>query len=180
MYTYAAPRCLHDSEPAALGLRSAGHRGACQGRTAGQGTSWDFPAALPQYVAAGTRGWAALLGLPPSPAPAGVPAGGRAAQPGTARASSQLQLQLPGGLRPPRRGRAVLVGQLLPGHRLKLQPGGIKGRHSGGKVSARSREKGGRRSPRRVGSLLRPTGARRSRRTTAKAFGSCGRELVPS
>lgn len=37
MYTYAAPRCLHDSEPAALGLRSAGHRGACQGRTAGHG-----------------------------------------------------------------------------------------------------------------------------------------------
>lgn len=23
MYTYAAPRCLHDSEPAALGLRQA-------------------------------------------------------------------------------------------------------------------------------------------------------------
>lgn len=36
------------------------------------------------------------------------------------------QLWLPRGLRPPRRGQPVLLGQLLPAHRLKLQPGGSR------------------------------------------------------
>lgn len=41
------------------------------------------------------------------------------------------QLWVPRGLRPPCRGQPVLLGQLLQAHWLKLQPGGIKGGHSG-------------------------------------------------
>lgn len=71
-------------------------------------------------------GWCFLARLPSPASP-----GGAWQQTLSRIGRERSQLWLWKGLSPPRRGQPVLLGQLLRAHGLKLQPGGIKGGHSG-------------------------------------------------